>query len=281
MKQREEKRAVCPVCPHHCSLAEGQYGRCRARKNENGTIISTSYGKLTALMLDPIEKKPLRRFHPGSQILSVGSFGCNLSCPFCQNYEISMCSESETGCRHMSPEELADLAEQCKMYGNIGVAFTYNEPLIGYEYVRDTARLVHARSLKNVLVTNGTAEQSVLEEILPYIDAMNIDLKGFSEGYYKKLEGDLKTVKHFIEWAAGSCHVELTTLIVPGENDSEEKMEQEAQWIASINHDIPLHVTRFFPRYKMTDRAATDVEKIYRLKAVAGKYLKWVYAGNC
>ena len=281
MKQREENHITCRVCPHHCSLTEGQYGRCRARKNENGTIISTNYGKLTALMLDPIEKKPLRRFHPGSQILSVGSFGCNLSCPFCQNYEISMCSESETGCRHMSPEELADLAEQCKMYGNIGVAFTYNEPLIGYEYVRDTARLVHARSLKNVLVTNGTAEQSVLEEILPYIDAMNIDLKGFSEGYYKKLEGDLKTVKHFIEWAAGSCHVELTTLIVPGENDSEEKMEQEAQWIASINHDIPLHVTRFFPRYKMTDRAATDVEKIYRLKAVAGKYLKWVYAGNC
>lgn len=284
MKQREGNRIICPVCPHHCSLAEGQYGRCRARKNENGTIISTSYGKLTALMLDPIEKKPLRRFHPGSQILSVGSFGCNLSCPFCQNYEISMCSESETGCRHMSPEELADLAEQCKMYGNIGVAFTYNEPLISYEYVRDTACLVHARGLKNVLVTNGTAELSVQDEILPYIDAMNIDLKGFSEGYYKKLGGDLKTVKHFIERAAGrdaNCHVELTTLIVPGENDSEEKMEQEAQWIASINHDIPLHVTRFFPRYKMTDRAATDVEKIYRLKAVAEKHLKWVYAGNC
>lgn len=284
MKQREGNRIICPVCPHHCSLAEGQYGRCRARKNENGTIISTSYGKLTALMLDPIEKKPLRHFHPGSQILSVGSFGCNLSCPFCQNYEISMCSESETGCRHMSPEELADLAEQCKMYGNIGVAFTYNEPLIGYEYVRDTARLVHARGMKNVLVTNGTAELSVLDEILPYIDAMNIDLKGFSEGYYKKLGGDLKTVKHFIERAAGrdaNCHVELTTLIVPGENDSEEKMEQEAQWIAAINPDIPFHVTRFFPHYKMTDREPTDVQKIYRLKEVAEKHLKWVYAGNC
>ena len=164
------------------------------------------------------------------------------------------------------------------------MAFTYNEPLISYEYVRDTACLVHARGLKNVLVTNGTAELSVQDEILPYIDAMNIDLKGFSEGYYKKLGGDLETVKHFIERAAGrdaNCHVELTTLIVPGENDSEEEMEQEAQWIASINHDIPLHVTRFFPRYKMTDRAATNVEKIYRLKAVAEKHLKWVYAGNC
>ncbi len=284
MKQREENHITCRVCPHHCSLAEGQYGRCRARKNENGTIISTNYGKLTALMLDPIEKKPLRRFHPGSQILSVGSFGCNLSCPFCQNHEISMNSELEIDCRPMSPEELADLAEQCKMYGNIGVAFTYNEPLIGYEYVRDTARLVHARGMKNVLVTNGTAELSVLNEILPYIDAMNIDLKGFRVAYYQKLGGDLATVKNFIARAAckdANCHVELTTLIVPGENDSEEEMEQEAQWIAAINPDIPLHVTRFFPRYKMTDRAATDVRKIYQLRTVAGKYLKWVYAGNC
>lgn len=284
MKQREENHITCRVCPHHCSLAEGQYGRCRARKNENGTIISTNYGKLTALMLDPIEKKPLRRFHPGSQILSVGSFGCNLSCPFCQNHEISMHSELEIDCRPMSPEELADLAEQCKMYGNIGVAFTYNEPLIGYEYVRDTARLVHARGMKNVLVTNGTAELSVLNEILPYIDAMNIDLKGFRVAYYQKLGGDLATVKNFIARAAckdANCHVELTTLIVPGENDSEEEMEQEAQWIAAINPDIPLHVTRFFPRYKMTDRAATDVRKIYQLRTVAGKYLKWVYAGNC
>ena len=284
MKQREENHITCRVCPHHCSLTEGQYGRCRARKNENGTIISTNYGKLTALMLDPIEKKPLRRFHPGSQILSVGSFGCNLSCPFCQNHEISMHSELEIDCRPMSPEELADLAEQCKMYGNIGVAFTYNEPLIGYEYVRDTARLVHARGMKNVLVTNGTAELSVLNEILPYIDAMNIDLKGFRAAYYQKLGGNLATVKNFIARAAckdANCHVELTTLIVPGENDSEEEMEQEAQWIAAINPAIPLHVTRFFPRYKMTDRAATDVERIYRLKVVAEKYLKWVYAGNC
>lgn len=284
MKQREENHITCRVCPHHCSLAEGQYGQCRARKNENGTIISTNYGKLTALMLDPIEKKPLRRFHPGSQILSVGSFGCNLSCPFCQNHEISMHSELEIDCRPMSPEELADLAEQCKMYGNIGVAFTYNEPLIGYEYVRDTARLVHARGMKNVLVTNGTAELSILDEILPYIDAMNIDLKGFRAAYYQKLGGNLATVKNFIARTAckdANCHVELTTLIVPGENDSEEEMEQEAQWIAAINPDIPLHVTRFFPRYKMTDRAATDVEKIYRLRAVAEKYLKWVYVGNC
>ena len=195
-----------------------------------------------------------------------------------------MIGESDAAYREMQPEELADLAEQCKIYGNIGVAFTYNEPLIGWEYVRDTARLVHARGMKNVLVTNGTAELSVLEEILPYVDAMNIDLKGFSKDYYQKLGGDLGTVKRFIERAAGrdaNCYIELTTLIVPGENDSEEEMEQEARWIADINPDIPLHVTRFFPRYKMKDRSATDVEKIYRLRTVAEKYLKWVYAGNC
>lgn len=284
MVRRKEMYTICPVCPHHCSLAEGQYGRCRARKNENGTVISTSYGKLTVLMLDPIEKKPLRCFYPGSQILSAGSFGCNLSCPFCQNYEISMCNESEIDCRCMPPEELANLAEQCRIYGNIGVAFTYNEPLINYEYVRDTACLIHARGMKNVLITNGTAELSVLEEILPYMDAMNIDLKGFSKDYYQRLGGDLDTVKHFIERAAGkdgNCHVELTTLIVPGENDSEEEMEQEAQWIAAINPDIPLHITRFFPRYKITDKKATDIEKIYWLKTVAEKYLRRVYAGNC
>lgn len=195
-----------------------------------------------------------------------------------------MIGESDAAYREMQPEELADMAEQCKIYGNIGVAFTYNESLIGWEYVRDTARLIHARGMKNVLVTNGTAELSVLEEILPYMDAMNIDLKGFSEDYYQKLGGNLGTVKRFIERTAGrdaNCHIELTTLIVPGENDSEEEMEQEARWIADMNPDIPLHVTRFFPRYKMTDRSAMDVEKIYRLKAVAGKYLKWVYAGNC
>ncbi len=195
-----------------------------------------------------------------------------------------MIGESDAAYREMQPEELADMAEQCKIYGNIGVAFTYNESLIGWEYVRDTARLIHARGMKNVLVTNGTAELSVLEEILPYMDAMNIDLKGFSEDYYQKLGGNLGTVKRFIERTAGrdaNCHIELTTLIVPGENDSEEEMEQEARWIADMNPDIPLHVTRFFQRYKMTDRSAMDVEKIYRLKAVAGKYLKWVYAGNC
>ncbi len=189
--------------------------------------------------------------------------------------------------REITPEELAELAADCcgreDGYGrkNVGVAYTYNEPLVGYEFVRDTAELVRERGMKNVLVTNGTAEIFVLEELLPYIDAMNIDLKGFSEAYYRKLGGDLETVKRFICRAAENCHIELTTLIVPGENDSEEEMEEEAKWIASVDPRIVLHVTRFFPRYRMTDRQATDVEQIYRLCDTAGRYLKNVYTGNC
>ena len=291
-----KKRAVCPVCPHHCSLKEGQYGRCRARKNEKGTIICVNYGKITALALDPVEKKPLRHFFPGSMILSAGSYGCNLSCPFCQNYQISMAGSEEKEAadyvtdeaaagipdfREMSPEELAELAEDLRGRGNIGVAFTYNEPLVGYEFVRDTARLVRRRGMKNILVTNGTAELPVLEELLPCIDAMNIDLKGFTQDYYRKLGGDLDTVKAFIKCAAQVCHVELTTLIVPGENDSLEEMERQAGWIAGVDPDIVLHVTRFFPRYRMADRKATDVELVYRLRDAAGKYLKHVYTGNC
>lgn len=181
----------------------------------------------------------------------------------------------------MSPKELAERAEKYRPVGNIGAAFTYNEPLVGWEYVRDTARLIHTNGMKNVLVTNGTASLAVLEELLPYVDAMNIDLKGFRTEYYQKLGGDLETVKAFIIRAAADCHVELTTLAVTGENDGYEEMEEEAAWIASVSRDIPLHVTRFFPRYHMTDRDATEVERVYRLAETAGKYLNYVFTGNC
>ena len=280
-KSLQKREAVCPVCPHHCLLAEGQTGRCRTRKNREGKIVSINYGKLTSLMLDPIEKKPLRRFFPGSRILSVGSFGCNLACPFCQNYEISMADSGQAHWQEATPEALAGLAQEYQSYGNIGVAFTYNEPLVGYEFVRDTARLVRERGMKNVLVTNGCAEPLVLEELLPYVDAMNIDLKGFTGEWYEKLGGDLETVKRFIARAAQDCHVELTTLIVPGENDSEEEMDREARWIASLDWEIPLHVTRFFPQYRMADKAPTPVERVYRLRNTAAQWLRYVYVGNC
>ncbi|MBD5469505.1 MAG: AmmeMemoRadiSam system radical SAM enzyme [Lachnospiraceae bacterium] len=278
-------KTVCQVCMHHCTLSPGQMGICRARENVNGKIECTNYGRITSLALDPIEKKPLHMFYPRSLVLSVGSFGCNLRCPFCQNHEISMTDSEGIQTIEMTPQMLANKALAYKDAGNIGVAYTYNEPLIGWEYVRDTAVLVKEAGMKNVLVTNGTAQLSILEELLPYIDAMNIDLKGFQQKYYEKLGGSLETVKEFIIRAVADCHVELTTLIVPGENDKISEMEEEAAWIASVEDaagkTIPLHVTRFFPRYHMFDREATDIAQIHRLADIAKKYLNYVFVGNC
>lgn len=268
---------------HHCALEPGQTGLCRARKNEDGEIVCANYGQITSLALDPIEKKPLYDFHPGSMVLSVGNYGCNLRCPFCQNHEISMADGKGLDAEQVSPGQLADLAlmwKERKKAGNIGIAYTYNEPLVGWEFVRDTAQLVREYGMLNVLVTNGTASQEILEKLLPFIDAMNIDLKGFREEYYQKLGGDLETVKAFIARAQENCHVELTTLIVPGENDAPEDMEAQAQWIAGLRSTIPLHITRFFPRYRMMDREATDVERLYRLAGIAERYLEKVYVGN-
>lgn len=276
-------KTICQVCMHHCALEPGQTGLCRARKNEDGEIVCANYGQITSLALDPIEKKPLYDFHPGSMVLSVGSYGCNLRCPFCQNHEISMADGKGLDAEQVSPGQLADLAlmwKERKKAGNIGMAYTYNEPLVGWEFVRDTAQLVREYGMLNVLVTNGTASQEVLEKLLPFIDAMNIDLKGFCEEYYQKLGGDLETVKAFIARAQESCHVELTTLIVPGENDAPEDMEAQAKWIAGLRPTIPLHITRFFPRYRMMDREATDVELLYRLAGIAERYLEKVYVGN-
>lgn len=276
----EKKRTVCDVCMHHCSIEEGKSGICGARKNIEGRIIDVNYGQITSMALDPIEKKPLRMFCPGSKILSVGSFGCNLTCPFCQNYEISRMDESDMEARRISPEMLVETAISMKCKGNIGIAYTYNEPLVGWEYVRDASRIARNRGLKNVLVTNGTAELPVLERLIRSMDAMNIDLKCFSAQYYRELGGDLDTVKAFIERAARSCHVEVTTLIVPGKNDSEEEMDRLSDWLSWINYGIPLHVTRYFPRYKMTE-PPTDVETVFRLADVARKNLKYVFEGNC
>jgi pyruvate formate lyase activating enzyme len=273
-------RVACETCPRHCRLADGEFGACRARRAEGGRVVCASYGRITSLALDPIEKKPLAFFHPGSFVLSVGSFGCNLSCPFCQNYGIAAAREAEAGRLYrVTPEELCALAEGQRSRGNIGVAYTYNEALVGYEFVRDTAKLVREAGMLNVLVTNGTAELPVLEEILPYIDAMNIDLKGFTSEIYRYLGGDLETVKRFIARAAEACHVELTTLVVPGMNDDAEDMRREAAWIAGIDPGIPLHITRYFPRYKMK-RPPTDIAVMRRLETVAREYLTRVRLGN-
>lgn len=272
---------ICNLCMHRCRLNDGQTGRCRARKNADGKVICGNYGKITSLALDPIEKKPLRKFFPGSRILSVGSYGCNLSCPFCQNHEISMKREEEVQSVYISPQALCERALQMVPYGNIGVAFTYNEPMIGYEYVRDTARCCREEGLKTAVVTNGSVFLEETEEIFPLIDAWNIDLKGFTEQYYRKLGGSLEIVKEFIFRANEYGHVELTTLIVPGENDKEEEMRAMASWIASVDPEIELHVTRFFPNWNMQDRGPTSVEQVYHLAETAGRYLENVYTGNC
>ena len=285
--------ANCNVCFRHCDIPEGGLGFCGARTCRAGEVYPANAGRLTALALDPIEKKPFARFFPGSRILSVGSYGCNLRCRFCQNYEISWSEEAylwRKKAEYASPEELAAAALRYRQSGNIGLAFTYNEPLISCEYVRDTAKLVHEAGMKNVLVTNGTAELSVLEELAPYIDAMNIDLKGFTKRYYEDIcGGSLEMVKAFIARAVQVCHVELTTLVVPGENDSEEEMREETRWIAGlkddagnvIGKDIPLHISRFFPRFHMTGRSATPVQTVYRLAEIARENLHYVYTGNC
>ena len=285
--------AVCGVCFRHCIIEEGGTGFCGARICQDGKILAGNYGKITSLALDPIEKKPLNRFYPGSYILSAGSYGCNLRCPFCQNHEISWSASAmrlADRAEYLSPEALCDLAVRYQSRGNIGVAFTYNEPLIGYEYVRDTAKRIHEFGLKTVLVTNGCAELSVLNELAPYVDAMNIDLKGFTESYYKNiLGGSLQMVLDFISAAVKICHVELTTLIVPGENDTESEMRGLSAWIASLKNeeaqiigpDIPLHISRFFPRFHMNDRPATDVAWVYHLAEIAREQLKYVYTGNC
>ena len=284
--------ARCEVCFRHCEIKEGSLGFCKARTCKNGVVTASNYGKITSMGLDPIEKKPLRRFFPESNILSVGSYGCNLRCPFCQNDDISW-GESvlnqEQDSREVSPEELVELAEFYKPRRNIGIAYTYNEPLIGYEFVRDCAKLAHERDLKNVLVTNGTASLTVLEELIPYVDAMNIDLKGFTKKYYDFLGGNFEMTKSFIEEAVKHCHVELTTLVVPGYNDTEEEMRELSSWIAGltdfngnvIGPEVPLHISRFFPRFHMMDNHPTDVGLIYHLTDVAKEKLQYVYPGNC
>lgn len=272
----------CPICPRKCNLNEGQLGFCKARACINNKVVPINYGRFTSLALDPIEKKPLYHFYGGSRILSIGSFGCNLRCPFCQNYEISMAGVNDVSHQSITPWELTDLAVKLarEPAGNLGVAFTYNEPFISYEFVRDCCVLLHQAGLKTVLVSNGHINCEPLVELLPLIDAMNIDLKGFTQDYYDYVGGYLECVKQTIAESYNKCHVEVTTLIVPTKNDSVEEMEAEAKWLAALSPEIPLHLSRYFPRYK-SEIEMTPVDTLYRLRDTAQKYLKFVHLGNC
>lgn len=267
----------CLLCPHRCRIADESTGLCGVRRAKDGVLFAESYGRVTSLALDPIEKKPLYRFHPKSMILSIGSYGCTFKCPFCQNYAIAA---REAPWREMMLEDVADLSGSLAPKGNIGVAYTYNEPLAGYEFVRDCAALVRGRGQKNVLVTNGFINDKPLRELLPLVDAMNIDVKGFSESFYSSLSGRLGEVKRVVETASEACHVEVTALIIPGRNDSPEEMAALAGWLSGIDREIPLHISRFFPRYKMDYIPPTPRETLEKLVRIAKEQLRYVYSGN-
>ena len=295
-RKREDQILQCLLCPHYCLMDEGKAGRCGVRSNRKGVLSLNSYGKVVSIALDPIEKKPLKMFHKGSKILSIGSLGCNMECPFCQNHGISMEYRDKLGkSKRLTPLELVNLVKEIAMEEgfinnhqeadyyrgrNIGVAYTYNEPLVGYEFVYQCAKQIRKVGLKNVLITNGLINPEPFKALLPYIDAMNIDLKSFSKEYYERLDGDLETVKKIIEMAAKETHLEVTTLIIPGENDSEEEMKKLSSWLGAIHPEIPFHISRFFPAYKYVDKFPTPLDTMYKLEEVAKKYLNNVFLGN-
>ncbi|WP_207708799.1 AmmeMemoRadiSam system radical SAM enzyme [Heliobacterium mobile] len=269
----------CRLCPWHCHIPEGKVGVCRVRMNEKGTLFSLNYGKVTGLSIDPIEKKPLRRFHPGSQILSFGSLGCNFDCGFCQNYHIAHRDDAEF--RLIPPEEALRLAEETKVYGNIGIAYTYSEPSVWYEYIIDTAPLIHEAGMKNVLVTNGYLEAEPIKDMLPYIDAVNLDIKGFTEDYYHGVcKGRLEPVLTAAKLYKSACHLEVTTLVVPGHNDREEELVELFDWVArELGRDTPIHLSRYFPQYKFKEQP-TPRETMLRAGELARERLDHVYLGN-
>lgn len=272
------KGVKCRLCPHECVIADGKSGICLARANSGGVLYSLSYGEVVSVNLDPIEKKPLYHFYPGSRILSVGSLGCNFKCGFCQNWEISQNAPGSVPARDAGPEELLETARK---HGSIGIAYTYNEPLINYEWVKECSQVFRKNGLKNVLVTNGYINGKPLEELLPFIDAANIDVKSFDAKFYEKmcrarLKPVLETVKTFV--SAGK-HVEITDLLIPDENTGKKEIEALVNWIASLSPDIPLHFSRYFPSYK-SEIPATEIRELVEAYETAKEKLHYVYIGN-
>ena len=272
----DENRVQCRLCPHGCIIASGKYGICCVRKNDGGKLTTEIYGELSSVAMDPIEKKPLYHFFPGTQILSIGTKGCNLKCPYCQNWHISQDSSARTS--YYSSEEIVDFALK---NNSIGIAFTYSEPVIWFEYVLDTAILAKQKGLKNVLVTNGFISQEPLSDLLECVDAMNIDLKSFNESTYKRIQkAELESVKKTIEISyKNGVSIEITTLIVTGINDDLDEMKDIISFISSIDKNIPWHISRYYPNYKY-DKTSTDIDFIYKVYNEAIEKLNFVYCGN-
>ena len=269
----EGNKIRCQLCPRECLLSEGKKGFCRSREVINGSLIATAYGKTTSLALDPIEKKPLYHFHPGSMIVSLGPNSCNLTCKYCQNWEIS---QQEFPTRYLAIEDLIQIIREQR---NQQVAFTYTEPLMWYEYILDFA--VQAPDIEIVLVTNAYINQEPWRNILKVVKAVNIDIKSYRDDFYRELcGGKLEVIKDNIIIAKEiGVHIELTNLLIPGYNDTEEELRDLAMFVASVDKNIPLHISAYRPSYKMTVRATTG-EEVENACEIASRYLNYVYAGN-
>lgn len=270
-------KILCRLCPHHCTIAPEASGRCKVRHNRHGALYAGNYGVVTGLALDPMEKKPLYHFYPGSQVLSVGSIGCNLACGFCQNWN-SVGGDVPTGT--ITPQELVTLAAQTHNRGNSGVAFTYTEPLMWYEFVLAAAPLVQEEGMKTVLVSNGFIEAEPWQELLTHIDAVNIDLKAFSREFYQRhCAGRLEPVQQAIAAAVGKCHVEVTTLLVEGHNTTAAEVRNLSAFLAELDPNIPLHLSRYHPAHRWR-QPATSTSLVLKLAQVARERLNFVYTGN-
>jgi len=271
----------CQLCPHHCHIANGKTGRCRSRRNHDGVLVSEVYAKPCSLAIDPIEKKPLYHFHPGTTCLSIACTGCNFRCLNCQNHEISQVAPEQTDYYDLTPEQVVSL---CLQHHCPGIAYTYTEPLTYIEYVMDTARLAHEKGLWNILVTAGYVCQEPLTDLLPYLDAANIDLKSFSDEIYQRVSGGhlQPVLDTILAMKKAGVSIELTNLIIPGINDDMDMIHRMCHWlVANELDDTPLHFSRFFPRYKMQEIPPTPVQTLRAAKQIAlDEGLKHVYLGN-
>jgi len=283
LSEEKEEKVLCKACSQRCVLGEGEYGKCGVRVNRGGKLYLTVYGLTSAINIDPIEKKPLYHFLPGTYSLSIGTVGCNFSCQFCQNWEISQYPQNnnyQVFGEPVSPQELVRLAQ---LYKTASISYTYNEPIIFFEFAFDVMKLAKEKGIRNVFVTSGYETEEAIDIALPYLDAMNIDLKSFSDEFYRKVCGArLRPVLKTIEYALKKgIWIEITTLLIPGYNDSEEEIREIARFIASLSRDIPWHISRFFPAYKMAHLMPTPIEKLKRAYEIGREEgLNFVYVGN-
>jgi len=278
----ENNKILCTLCPRYCKIGEGQPGFCYIRQNINGKLYTIGYGRPTGFAIDPVEKKPLNHFLPGSTILSFGTAGCNLGCKFCQNWSMSKAKLDDENSLEVSPEGVVELA---KSYHTPSIAFTYNDPTIFGEYVIDISKIAREEGIKSVMVTAGYIDKEARKDVYKYIDAANVDLKGFTERFYHKLTfSHLDDVLDTLVWLKNETDVwfEITTLLIPDENDSPQEIKQECDWILkNLGDSIPLHFTAFHPDFKMRDKERTPEKTLITARNIAMDMgIKFCYVGN-